>query len=437
MILKASQRAGARQLARHLLRLDENDHVEVLSLRGFMSLDLTGALTEAEAVARGTRCKKHLFSLSLNPPKDSVCTPDDLVAAIERAELVVGLSGQPRAVVLHEKCGRLHAHAVWSRIDCASLKAVPMSFFKTRLAALSKTLFLDHGWELPAGHKQNGWKSPDNFTLAEWQQAKRIDLDPRELKALFRRAWSQSRDLPTFRSALAAKGYFLARGDRRTFVAVDIHGEVFSVARMLGIRTRDVAARLGAPDGLPSVAAVKASLADRLSGNLRSVIQEARRRDRLELAPLRGTQRATVVAQRYRRRSLGVGATATNFADPPKTRRRDRPHATPGPASGAHGHTSARARTRHVVVPAAYAHRAGEPTIFLRAQRPGESHDAYMAYRRACYRLIDAQQEERRATQRRIEEILAAQRARRFALMARIAQLVEPPGRSSRAGRHP
>ena len=29
MILKASQRAGGKQLARHLLKTDENEHVEV------------------------------------------------------------------------------------------------------------------------------------------------------------------------------------------------------------------------------------------------------------------------------------------------------------------------------------------------------------------------------------------------------------------------
>ena len=35
MILKGSQRGGALKLAVHLLRLDENDHVEVHELRGF------------------------------------------------------------------------------------------------------------------------------------------------------------------------------------------------------------------------------------------------------------------------------------------------------------------------------------------------------------------------------------------------------------------
>ena len=58
MILKGSQRGGASKLAAHLLRLDENDHVEVHELRGFLGDDLRGALQEADAIAKGTRCRQ-------------------------------------------------------------------------------------------------------------------------------------------------------------------------------------------------------------------------------------------------------------------------------------------------------------------------------------------------------------------------------------------
>jgi hypothetical protein len=68
MILKGSQRAGGRQLAAHLLRADENEHVEVHELRGFVAEDLDGAFAEAYAASKGTRAKQFLFSLSLNPP---------------------------------------------------------------------------------------------------------------------------------------------------------------------------------------------------------------------------------------------------------------------------------------------------------------------------------------------------------------------------------
>ena len=47
MIIKGSQRGGGKQLAQHLLRLDENDHVEVHELRGFVSEDVTAAFKES------------------------------------------------------------------------------------------------------------------------------------------------------------------------------------------------------------------------------------------------------------------------------------------------------------------------------------------------------------------------------------------------------
>lgn len=81
MILKGSQRGGASKLATHLLRLDENDHVEVHELRGFSADDLRGALQEADAIAKGTRCRQFLFSLSLNPPEMGTVTVPGLPVA--------------------------------------------------------------------------------------------------------------------------------------------------------------------------------------------------------------------------------------------------------------------------------------------------------------------------------------------------------------------
>ncbi len=60
MILKGSQRGNAAQLARHLMNARDNEHVELYELRGFVADELDGALLEAEAIARGTRCKQCL-----------------------------------------------------------------------------------------------------------------------------------------------------------------------------------------------------------------------------------------------------------------------------------------------------------------------------------------------------------------------------------------
>ena len=67
MILHGNQRGGAKDLALHLLKT-ENEHVEVHELRGFVSDNLVSALNEVYAVSRGTKARQFLFSLSLNPP---------------------------------------------------------------------------------------------------------------------------------------------------------------------------------------------------------------------------------------------------------------------------------------------------------------------------------------------------------------------------------
>lgn len=54
MILKASQRSGAAQLGQHLLKTEENEHVEVHEVRGFMSENVMGAMKEAQAMARSS-----------------------------------------------------------------------------------------------------------------------------------------------------------------------------------------------------------------------------------------------------------------------------------------------------------------------------------------------------------------------------------------------
>ena len=53
----------------------------------------------------------------------------------------------------------------------------------------------------------------------------------------------------------------MAKGDRRGFVATDLKGEVYAIARWCGVKTKDVGARLGKPDDLPSVALAKENLA--------------------------------------------------------------------------------------------------------------------------------------------------------------------------------
>lgn len=304
MILKGSQRAGAKQLSNHLLNDRDNDHVTTLEVRGFVSNDLNGALGEAHAIAKATKCKQFLFSLSLNPPKGASAGEKDFLDAADKAEKALGLEGQPRAIVIHEKEGRRHAHVVWSRIDGEKLTAINMPFYKRKLTALAKELYLDHGWTLPKGLQANGGKSLLNFTRDEWQQAQRQKMDPREIKAVFHDAWERSETLKAFGNAMAERGYFIAKGDRRGFVAVDVQGEIYSLPRWIGVRTKEVSKKFGAAEQLEPVSAVKEAVAARVTLQLKSFIQDVKDKHAKDRAPLTEQKAKLVAKQRQERENL-------------------------------------------------------------------------------------------------------------------------------------
>jgi len=261
MLFVGNQRGGAKNLAAHLLSPD-NEHVEVHEVRGFASESVSGAFNEAYALSRGTRCKQFLFSLSVNPPAKENISIRDFEAAIDRAEERLGLGGQPRAIIFHEKNGRRHAHAVWSRIDTNEMKAVQLSFTHKKLQQVSKELFIEHGWQMPHGMVDRDQRDPKNFTLDEWQQAQRQGKDPRAIKTALQDSWTTSDSKGAFTHALQEHGFSLARGDRRGFVAIDRHGEIYAIGKKwLGIPTKAIKERLGNPKDLPDVETAKEQIA--------------------------------------------------------------------------------------------------------------------------------------------------------------------------------
>lgn len=275
MILKGNQRGGAKQLAIHLQKTEDNEHVEIHEVRGFVSGDLNEALYEAYAISRGTRCKQFLYSLSLNPPENETVPVEVFKRAIAEVEEQLKLTGQPRAIVFHEKEGRRHAHCVWSRIDGEKMRAINIAHDHLKLKDMSRKLYIEHGWKMPQGLVKAEERDPLNFTRAEWQQAKRIGRDPRAIKAMFQDCWAISDSKKAFEEALRERGYQLCRGDRRGHVAVDHRGEIYAIAKWVGIRTKEVKARLGEPDDLQSVAETRAKIAKDMTGAIHRHMDDA------------------------------------------------------------------------------------------------------------------------------------------------------------------
>ncbi|WP_417681690.1 relaxase/mobilization nuclease domain-containing protein [Roseibium sp.] len=307
MLFVASERGNGKQLATHLLNQIDNEHVTVHEVKGFVSEDVTGAFKEAQACASGTRCKNYLFSVSLNPPEDRDVPISVFEETINRIETDTGLKDQPRVVVFHEKNGRRHAHCVWSRIDADTMTAKNLSHYKSKLMGISRDIHLEQDWKMPAGLAKGSERDPRNFSLAEWQQCKRMGKDAREIKTAIQDAWAISDNAATFNHALRERGLTLAKGDRRGHVAVTHEGEVLSIARYTGKKAKEVRAKLGEPENLPSVEEAKVQTAKDMRGAFQRHAQEAKRHNEKEKQRL-DEQRCKMVAQhRAERQRLEKG----------------------------------------------------------------------------------------------------------------------------------
>ncbi|MEO0379299.1 MAG: AAA family ATPase [Pseudomonadota bacterium] len=301
MILEGNTRGFGAELARHLLNPRDNDHVTVHGVEGFVADDLFGAFAEAEAIAQATQCQKYLFSLSLNPPQDQPVSVDLFEATIAEAEQELGLVGQPRVIVFHEKNGRRHAHVVWSRIDVASMTAINMPHYKRKLTRQAHQIYLQQGWDVPKGFERFEDRDPLNMSRQEAQQAKWTGRDRAALKAMFRGCWEQSDSGPAFAAALHAQGYVLARGTRRGVVAVDAEGKVWSLSRWCGVKSRELARKVGDLDRLPDVEAA-AALARRLPSRHNAPPDPTIEQNRQELVKQQRAERAALLAAQEVRR---------------------------------------------------------------------------------------------------------------------------------------
>ncbi len=286
MILKGSSRSNGSDLATHLLNGYDNERAELAQVRGTIADDLHGAFAEIELIASGTRAQKPLFSLSINPHEE--LSREQYFEAIDAIEKRLGFEGQPRAVVFHEKDGREHAHVVWSRIDAASMKAIPDSFYKARLCDMAIVLAERYGHELPEGLKR--WKEKNlqfdeklEPSLGETANAKKTGINPEQRRADITQAYEQADSAAAFVNALEEQGYVLAKGDSRAFVIVDSFGDVYSLSRYVkGARAKDIKARLSAldVDGLPSVAAAQAQAKARLAAQEERAREQAKAEDK-------------------------------------------------------------------------------------------------------------------------------------------------------------
>ena len=307
MIIKGGSAAGGDRLATHISRTDTNERMEVKEVRGVAAEDMRGAFREMEAVAAGCpNCKKPFYHASINTRADELLTPEQRMQAIDRLEKELGLTDQPRVVVVHEKEGREHCHVVWSRIDAEDMRTISDShnYRKHEIVARELEREFGHARVQGAHIEREGKDRPARAPgHDEMQQAARTGIKPKQAREQITAAWRSTDNGTAFRTALEEKGWILANGDRRDFVAVDRLGGIHSLARRIeGAKAADVRARLTDidPKSLMSAADAKEVQKARLSERER---EAAQRRERIANGRLEAATRPS--PRRERQASRG------------------------------------------------------------------------------------------------------------------------------------
>jgi hypothetical protein len=277
VVIKGTSCAGAARIAKHLSCTETNELNELHEPRGVAAEDLYGALREMEAVALGTRCKKPFYHASINTPAHERLTDEQRAHAIDRLELALGLSGQPRVVVIHRKKEREHCHIVWSRIDLERMRVISDSHNYRKHEQVARQLEREfaHARVQGAHVEREGRERPKRTpSHAEMQQAERSGLSVQTVKVAITDIWRRTDSSQAFASALRDSGYELARGDRRDFVVIDPKGGVHSLARRIeGARARDIRMRMADldPTRLPSVTGARSLQHERAGSKSGSV----------------------------------------------------------------------------------------------------------------------------------------------------------------------
>lgn len=283
MIISGLQTGNTRWLAAHLQNAADNETIEIAEVTGTVATDIDGALAEFDAITAGTRAREGVYAAFINP--SAPLTREQYLQAIDLIAERLGLAGQARIILFHVKNGREHCHIVWSRIDWRRMRAIQLSHDRQKLRRCAQELAAMFGMELPPGLAQDRgaerFNDPPQPTKAENAMEASSGLSREQRRDLITACYQSADTADAFAFALEAAGFMLARGDKRSFVVVDIAGDVHSLARQIdGAKTKDVKKKL---EGLtlsllPPAAKAKALMLQRAAAE-QDVAREKRRKD--------------------------------------------------------------------------------------------------------------------------------------------------------------
>ena len=227
MVTRGKIRSNGYQLANYLLKTADNDNVRVLEIKGTSQTDnLKKSLLEMSVTSELTRSNAGLYHAQICPAyKDRQMDDRDWIRAAEIMEAELAFEGQKRAIVLHDKNQKTHAHVVWERFDHE--KNIMKSNKHSRLAQDRARIKMEAEFE----HK----KTPTRNEHREHMKAELFML------------WQKTNNAVDFLSMAEGQGYRIAAGTQRPYMVIDKNGRSFDLVRQLeGVKTKEVRERFAA-----------------------------------------------------------------------------------------------------------------------------------------------------------------------------------------------
>lgn len=247
MVINGKSGCSGAYWAKHLLRTETNERVEIVEMRGLYAEDLSEAFREMRMLAATTKARDYFYQANLNPREDEHLTPEQWEQSIDLLEHNLHLDNHPRFIVEHVKRGedgqlRTHRHVIWSRVDMDSNTVVPDN--NNYYAHVQTARELEQMFDLAPVVMP---PPPERDRFKEWEtfRAQESGISPAEMKAEITALWQQSDGGRAFQAAIEEKGYLLAKGDRRDFVLIDPASDVHSLARRIdGAKAADIRAKM-------------------------------------------------------------------------------------------------------------------------------------------------------------------------------------------------
>ena len=277
MIAKGTTHDNGGKLATYMVTGKKGERAELWQLRGFASDDIKDAFRSVHVIAEATRCEQPLFHVQVRNPAGEHLTREQWERVADRVESKLGMTDQPRAIAFHhdEATGDEHMHVGWSRIDDETMTAKSLPFFKLRLKEVSRELEAELGLTRVRNEREGPVMAPRRD---EDEQARRLGVDIRDVRATIRECWERSDNGHSFAAALADEGLMLAKGDKRDFMAIDNEGGMHALGkRILGNTAAEVRARMADIDReqLPTVEQGRDQLARRREAEPQPTITSA------------------------------------------------------------------------------------------------------------------------------------------------------------------